>query len=80
MKARVFVSFKPAVNDPQGETIRRALETLGYRGVEDVRQGKFFDISLGAASRDEAEATLREIAARVLSNPVIESFRVELLG
>jgi phosphoribosylformylglycinamidine synthase PurS subunit len=78
MKARVFVSLKPGVHDPQGETIRRALETLGYRGIAELRQGKFFEISLEASSRNEAEATLREIAERVLSNPVIESFRIEL--
>jgi phosphoribosylformylglycinamidine synthase PurS subunit len=80
MKARVFVSLKPGVHDPQGETIRRALETLGYSGIAELRQGKFFEISLEASSRNEAEATLREIAERVLSNPVIESFRIELQG
>ena len=78
MKARVFVNLKPGVHDPQGETIRRALQTLGYQGIAEVRQGKFFELSVAAASRAEAEATLGEIAERVLSNPVIESFRIEL--
>jgi len=78
MKARVFVNLKPGVHDPQGETIRRALHTLGYQGIAEVRQGKFFELSVAATSRAEAEAALGEIAERVLSNPVIESFRVEL--
>lgn len=80
MKARIFVSLKSAVHDPQGETIRQALETLGYKGVAEVRQGKFFELSVDAASRAEAEATVREIAERVLANPVIESCRIEVEG
>jgi phosphoribosylformylglycinamidine synthase len=80
MKARVYVSLKPSVHDPQGETIRRALATLGYTGIGQVRQGKVFEIELPSGSRAEAERTVREVAERVLSNPVMESFRVELDG
>ena len=80
MKARVYVTLKPAVHDPQGETILHALETLGYGAVTDVRQGKFFELSLVEVPRADADAVVREIAERVLSNPVIESFRVELLS
>jgi phosphoribosylformylglycinamidine synthase len=79
LKAKVFVRLKPSVHDPQGETIRGALETMGYQGVRQVRQGKYFEMSLDATSREEAEAMVREIATRVLSNPVIETFQVELV-
>jgi len=77
-RAKVFVRLKPSVHDPQGETIRGALATLGYQGVQEVRQGKYFEMALEAASREEAEASVREMANRVLSNPVIETFEVEL--
>lgn len=78
MKAVVVVRLKSQVLDPQGETIRAALENLGYKSATEVRQGKYFELSLDATSREEAEATAREIAERVLSNPVLETFRVEV--
>ena len=78
MKARVFVTLKPSVFDPQGRTIAEALHSLGYGGVEDVRQGKYFELDLNAAGEAEAAALAAEVADRVLSNPVIESFRVEV--
>ena len=80
MKARVFVTLKPSVFDPQGSTIAGALHSLGYNTVSDVRQGKFFDLELNVASAGEAERLAAELADRVLANPVIESFRVELAG
>ena len=78
MKARVYVTLKPAVHDPQGETILHALETLGYGAVTDVRQGKFFELTLDVNSKEDAERLAREIASRVLSNPVLEVFEVEV--
>ncbi|MFQ5793021.1 MAG: phosphoribosylformylglycinamidine synthase subunit PurS [Acidobacteriota bacterium] len=78
MKARVVVRLKPEVHDPQGETIRGTLEALGYGKVQEVRQGKTFELSLQASSREEAEAMARDIAERVLANPVLETFEVEL--
>ncbi len=78
MKARVFVTLKPSVFDPQGQTIAEALHSLGYTGVGDVRQGKFFELELAAASADAARALASEIASKVLANPVIESYRVEV--
>ena len=78
MKARVFVTLKPSVFDPQGQTIADALHSMGYAGVGDVRQGKYFELDVATASRPEAEAVAREVATRVLANPVIESFRIEL--
>jgi phosphoribosylformylglycinamidine synthase PurS subunit len=80
MKARVFVSFKPTVLDPQGQTIRGALNGLGHRSVSGVRQGKFFDIELApGAAREEAQREMDQIARDVLANPVIEDYRVEFL-
>ena len=78
MKARVFVTLKPSVFDPQGKTIADALHSLGYSGVADVRQGKFFELDVAAASADQAKAIAAEVADKVLANPVIESFRVEV--
>jgi phosphoribosylformylglycinamidine synthase subunit PurS len=76
MKARVFVSPKTTVLDPQGQTIRGALNGLGHRSIGDVRQGKFFDIEL-TGDREAAVKEMDEIARDVLSNPVIEDYRVE---
>jgi phosphoribosylformylglycinamidine synthase subunit PurS len=79
MKARVFVTLKPSVFDPQGRTIAEALQSLGYAAVDDVRQGKFFDLDLHADSVDQARAIATEAADKLLANPVIESYRVEVV-
>jgi len=80
MKARVFVSLKSTVLDPQGQTVRAALQGLGYPAIEDVRQGKFFDLAIsGGVSREQARKDVEAIAHDVLANPVIEEYRVELL-
>jgi phosphoribosylformylglycinamidine synthase subunit PurS len=76
MKARVFVSPKTTVLDPQGQTIRGALNGLGHTSIADVRQGKFFEIELNG-DRDAAVKEMDQIARDVLSNPVIEDYRVE---
>jgi phosphoribosylformylglycinamidine synthase subunit PurS len=78
VKARVYVTLKKSVFDPQGKTIHDALRSLGYDGVADVRQGKFFEVSLDGIPADKAKATIEEIAHKVLANPVIESYRVEV--
>ena len=79
MKARVFVSLKTTVLDPQGQTVRSALNGLGYSAISEVRQGKFFEISLAdGVSRDQARNDIETIAHEVLANPVIEEYRVEL--
>ena len=79
MKARVFVKLKKSVLDPQGKTIQHSLSNLGYHDVQDVRQGKFFEIILNAdLSQDEARQQVESIAKKVLTNPVIEDFRYEL--
>jgi phosphoribosylformylglycinamidine synthase PurS subunit len=76
--ARVYVTLKKSVFDPQGKTIHDALRSLGYASVADVRQGKFFEVSLEGLAGDDARRAAEEIARRVLANPVIESYRVEL--
>jgi phosphoribosylformylglycinamidine synthase PurS subunit len=78
MKARVFVTLKKSVFDPQGKTIADALHSLGYGGVTDVRQGKFFELELNASSSDQARTLASEVADKVLANPVIESYRIEV--
>jgi phosphoribosylformylglycinamidine synthase len=80
MKVNVIVRLKEAVHDPQGETISGVLKQMGYGKVAGVRQGKFFEIALEAGSREEGERLAKEIAARVLSNPVLEVFEVEVKG
>jgi phosphoribosylformylglycinamidine synthase subunit PurS len=78
MKARVFVTLKPSVFDPQGQTIADALHSMGYSSVGDVRQGKYFELELASASTDQARSLASEVADRLLANPVIESYRVEV--
>jgi phosphoribosylformylglycinamidine synthase len=78
LKARVFVTLKPSVFDPQGQTIADALHSMGYSGVGDVRQGKYFELELAATTADEARTLASEVADRLLANPVIESYRVEV--
>ncbi len=78
MKFRVFVSLKPTVLDPQGQTICRALKGMGHSSIADVRQGKYFDISLaGGVAPEQAARQIEQIAQDVLANPVIEEYRVE---
>ena len=79
MKAHVWVMLKPTVLDPQGQTIQHALASLGYNQVRDVRQGKFFVLELNGLSRDDARKQVERIAKEVLTNPVIEEFRFEIV-
>jgi phosphoribosylformylglycinamidine synthase len=78
MKARVFVTLKQSVFDPQGQTIADALHSLGYKDIGDVRQGKFFELDVNVATADQARALASEVADKLLANPVIESYRVEV--
>ena len=81
IKAKVYVTYKESVLDPQGETIRRSLEILGYKGIGRLRQGKYFELDLDWDS-EAGDKMVEEISRRVLSNPVIESFtyRIEKDG
>ena len=78
MTARVFVTLKPSVFDPQGHTITEALHQMGYAGVEDVRQGKYFELDVQAADAAEARTLAAEVADKLLANPAIESYRIEV--
>ena len=79
MRARVFVTLKPSVFDPQGTTVAEALHTLGYSSVTAVRQGKYFELDIDAGSADEAQRLASEAADKLLANPVIESYRIEIV-
>jgi phosphoribosylformylglycinamidine synthase len=78
MKARIIVRLKPTVHDPQGEAILQSLHHLNYSNVNSVRQGKEFDLELGNISKAEAEPLLDEIARKVLANPIIEQYAIEI--
>ncbi|MBX3268990.1 MAG: phosphoribosylformylglycinamidine synthase subunit PurS [Sandaracinaceae bacterium] len=78
MKAQIHVTLKREVLDPQGDAVRRALGTLGLGEVKDVRVGKLIEIELATDDRAEAEAQLTRMCEKLLANPVMEDFRVEL--
>lgn len=79
MKAKVYVTLKPSVLDPQGKAIHHSVELMGYESVADVRQGKFFEIALDEnLSEAEAQTAVEKIARDVLANPVIEDYKVEI--
>jgi len=76
MKARVFITLKDGVLDPQGEAVRQALGSLGFEGVNGVRQGKVIDLDLAEGA---TEADVADMCEKLLSNTVIENYRVEML-
>ncbi len=79
MKAKVYVTLKPGVLDPQGKAIHHSVELLGFQNISDIRQGKYFEIELdGNLSVSEAKELVSKIADEVLANPVIENYRVEI--
>lgn len=79
MKAKVYVNLKPGVLDPQGKAIQHSVELLGFSGISDVRQGKFFEIALDdSVDSQYARDAVEKMAREVLSNPIIEDYRVEI--
>ena len=80
MKARVTVTLKTGVLDPQGKAIAHALGSLGIEGVDDVRQGKFIEVELAETDPERAKATLERMCKELLANPIIENYRYELEG
>lgn len=81
MKAKVYVNLKPGVLDPQGKAIQHSVELLGFSGIADVRQGKYFEIALDTAiDKESARASIEKMAREVLSNPIIEDYSVEIEG
>jgi phosphoribosylformylglycinamidine synthase len=79
MKVRVLVSFKDSILDPQGQTVKNALHTLGYKNISDVRQGKVFEIDFTDIPNGDIESIILEISNKVLANPIIEKFTWEIL-
>jgi phosphoribosylformylglycinamidine synthase subunit PurS len=79
VKARVVVTLKNGILDPQGKAIEGALKSLGINGVDSVRQGKIFDIELAISDRNAAEGLLRGACEKLLANQIIENFQVELV-
>lgn len=79
MKAKVYVTLKPGVLDPQGKAIHHSIELMGYKSLADIRQGKYFEIAIDpSATESEARRSVEKIASDVLANPVIEDYRVEI--
>ena len=79
MKAKVFVTLKPSVLDPQGKAIHHSVESLGFEGISDIRQGKYFEVSMNdAMGQVAAGEAIEKIAKDVLTNPVIEDYKVEI--
>ena len=78
MKANVYVSLKKSVLDPQGKTIHGALRKMGYQGISDIRQGKYFEITLDGLDEADARQAIERMAREVLTNPVIEEFHYSL--
>jgi phosphoribosylformylglycinamidine synthase PurS subunit len=79
MKAKVYVNLKSGVLDPQGKAIQHSVELLGFSGIADIRQGKYFEIALdGSMDNQAAHQSIEKMAREVLSNPVIEDYRVEI--
>jgi phosphoribosylformylglycinamidine synthase len=79
MKVRILVSFKDSVLDPQGQTVKNALHTLGYAAVKEARQGKVFELDLAGVTEAEAGRIVPEMAGKVLANPIIEKFTWQIV-
>lgn len=76
--ARIYITLKPAVNDPQGSTVRGGLHTLGFNSVHDVRIGKYLEIQLDAPDQTQAQTQVSQMCQQLLANPVIEDYRIAL--
>jgi phosphoribosylformylglycinamidine synthase len=76
--ARVTVTLKTGVLDPQGQAIEGSLDSLGFKGVEKIRQGKIFDVKLQSASKEDAEKSVADMCEKLLANTVIENYKVEI--
>ena len=79
MKAKVYVVPKESVLDPQGKAVQNSLHSLGFQEVQDVRVGRYIEIRLQAATRDEAETAVRSMCEQLLANPIIDEFRYEIV-
>jgi phosphoribosylformylglycinamidine synthase len=79
LKAIVTIHLKKSILDPQGSAVHRALKALGYQGVEEVRVGKHIEVFLSDTNKGEAEEKVKEMCAKLLANPVIEDYRIEIV-
>ena len=77
-RAKIYVTLKPTVNDPQGLTVLGGLKNLGFSSIDEVRVGKYLEVRVDEAERSRAELTITDICQKLLCNPVIEEFRFEL--
>ena len=77
-KARVIITLKKTIMDAQGQTVEKALHNLGYEGVQNLRMGKYVEMDLNGAPKDKLPAQIDEMCRRLLANPIIEDFRVEI--
>lgn len=78
LKAEIYITLKKTVADPQGLTIKHALDSLGYKGVEEVRMGKLITVKLNTNSREEAEQELNQMCQKLLANPIIENYAFKI--
>lgn len=79
MKAKIYVTLKHGIHDPQGRAIHQSLTTLGFQNVEDVRMGKLLEVDLKETDQAKAEDTVKTMCQKLLANPVIEDYRYELI-
>ncbi|MFD2264467.1 phosphoribosylformylglycinamidine synthase subunit PurS [Lacibacterium aquatile] len=79
MKARIHVTLKPGVLDPQGKAIQNALGGMGFDGVEEVRQGKYIEVDLTETDKAKAEAAVKTMCEKLLANTVVENYKIELV-
>ena len=78
LRVKIFITWKSGVVDPQGITIKGALESLGYQGIGSLRMGKYIQMELNSRNREEAEKDIEEMCGKLLANPVIENYRYEI--
>ena len=79
IKAKIFVTLKEGILDPQGRAVQQTLQTLGFSSVDEVRIGKFLEVDVQETNRSAAEAQIKSMCEKLLANPVIENYRFELL-
>lgn len=79
MRVKIYITLKEGILDPQGKAVQHSLHTLGYKSVEDVRIGKYIEIHLNSKSKDTIDSEIKEMCNKLLSNPIIEDYRYEII-
>jgi len=80
MKARIYITLKDGIHDPQGRAVQQSLHMLGFEAVQDVRMGKFLEVDLQTTEKESAEVQVKNMCQKLLANMVIEDFRYELIN